>query len=54
MAHAFYAVGLNLHQPYGNLIELHNHPTNAWEAKQILLSYERPVRHQTTSLFQRD
>jgi alpha-amylase/alpha-mannosidase (GH57 family) len=44
MAHAFYATGLNLHQPYGNLLELHNSP-NAWEAKQILLAYERPPRY---------
>ncbi len=44
MAHAFYAIGLNLHQPYGNLLELHNSP-NAWEAKQILLAYERPPRY---------
>ncbi len=43
MAHAFYAIGLNFHQPYGNLVELHN--SAPWEAKQILMAYERAVRY---------
>ena len=43
MAHAFYAIGLNLHQPYGNLIHLHNH--EPWEAKQILHAYGRIPRY---------
>jgi 4-alpha-glucanotransferase len=45
MAHAYYAIGLNLHQPFGNLIELHNNKEQSWEAKQILLAYERAVRY---------
>ena len=43
MAHAYYAIGLNLHQPYGNLIELHN--SVQWEVRQILAAYERPARY---------
>ena len=40
---AYYAIGLNFHQPYDNLKELcQNSP---WELKQILLAYERAVRH---------
>lgn len=45
MTHAYYAIGLNFHQPHGNLIELHN--TQAWEAKQLLYSYGRPPRYVT-------
>ncbi len=43
MAHAYYAIGLNLHQPYGNLINLHN--TTPWEATQVLQAYARAVRY---------
>jgi len=43
MAHAYYAIGFNLHQPHGNLVELLN--TVEWEARQILAAYERPVRY---------
>ncbi len=43
MAHAYYAVGLNLHQPHGNLINLHN--STPWEAKQILHAYARAARY---------
>ncbi|HYK91366.1 MAG TPA: glycoside hydrolase family 57, partial [Acidobacteriota bacterium] len=43
MARAYYAIGLNFHQPYGNLIDLHN--TTPWEAKQVLFAYARAVRY---------
>ncbi len=43
MAHAFYAIGLNLHQPHGNLIDLINNQN--WEAKQIMEAYERIPRY---------
>ncbi len=43
MAHAYYAIGLNFHQPYGNLLELRN--GMPWEAKQILLAYDRALRY---------
>ncbi|MEN7548080.1 hypothetical protein AAG747_09170 [Rapidithrix thailandica] len=43
MAHAFYAIGLNLHQPHGNLIDLINNQN--WEAKQVALAYERIPRY---------
>ncbi len=43
MAHAFYAVGLNFHQPYWNLCDLHN--SAPWEAQQVLLAYARAARH---------
>jgi len=45
MAHAYYAIGLNLHQPYGNLIDLQNDKDMRWEAKGILLAYERAPRY---------
>ena len=43
MTEVYHALGLNMHQPPGNLIALHNSPER-WEAKQILWSYDRPVR----------
>jgi alpha-amylase/alpha-mannosidase (GH57 family) len=43
MTEVYHALGLNMHQPLGNLIALHNSPER-WEAKQILWSYDRPVR----------
>jgi len=43
MIQAYYAIGLNLHQPYGNLIDLHN--TVQWEAKQVLYSLARAPRY---------
>jgi len=43
MTHAYYALGVTLHQPYGNLIELLN--TQEWEARQIACAYERPPRY---------
>lgn len=43
MAHAYYAIGLNLHQPYGNLIDMINH--EKWEARQIMEAYERIPRY---------
>lgn len=43
MAHAYYAIGLNLHQPYGNLLELINN--QQWEAKQVVEAYERTPRY---------
>ena len=43
MTQAYYAIGLNLHQPYGNLINLHN--TVQWEAKQVLHALARPPRY---------
>ena len=39
----YHALGLNMHQPLGNLIALHN-SEERWEAKQILWAYDRPVR----------
>jgi 4-alpha-glucanotransferase len=38
-----HAVGLNMHQPLGNLLALHN-SEERWEAKQILWCYDRPTR----------
>ncbi|MFH1075263.1 MAG: glycoside hydrolase family 57 [Pseudomonadota bacterium] len=43
MPDVYHALGLNMHQPLGNLIALHNSP-EAWEAKQILWCYDRPTR----------
>ncbi|MBN1655617.1 MAG: glycoside hydrolase family 57 [Deltaproteobacteria bacterium] len=43
MTHAFYAIGLNFHQPYNNLVELLN--TQQWEAKQLIQAYARPPRY---------
>lgn len=42
MAPIYHALGLNFHQPPGNLIRLHN--SEPWEAKQILWCYDRPTR----------
>lgn len=43
MTHAYYAVGLSLHQPEGNLVDLaHQQP---WEARQIVWAYERLLRY---------
>jgi hypothetical protein len=42
MAHAYYAIGLNFHQPCGNLVDLHN--TTPWEARQVLHACARAVR----------
>lgn len=43
MTHAYYALGLNFHQPYGNLADLLE--ATAWEASQVVLAYERAVRY---------
>jgi alpha-amylase/alpha-mannosidase (GH57 family) len=43
MAQVYHALGLNMHQPLGNLIALHN-SDERWEARQILWCYDRPVR----------
>lgn len=43
MAEVYHALGLNMHQPPGNLLSLHN-SEERWEAKQILWCYDRPTR----------
>jgi 4-alpha-glucanotransferase len=43
MAEVYHALGLNMHQPLGNLISLHN-SAERWEARQILWCYDRPTR----------
>jgi len=43
MAEIYHALGLNMHQPLGNLIALHN-SDERWEVKQILWCYDRPTR----------
>lgn len=43
MAEVYHALGLNMHQPPGNLIALNN-SAEAWEASQILWCYDRPTR----------
>ena len=43
MAEVYHALGLNMHQPLGNLLALHN-SAEQWEAKQILWCYDRPTR----------
>jgi 4-alpha-glucanotransferase len=43
MTEVFHAIGLNMHQPPGNLLALHN-SAERWEAKQILWSYDRVTR----------
>ena len=40
----YHAVGLHMHQPLGNLIELHNQAQDNWEVKQILWAYDRVTR----------
>ena len=43
MPEVYHALGLNMHQPPGNLVALHNSPER-WEAKQILWCYDRATR----------
>lgn len=43
MAEIYHALGLNMHQPPGNLLALHN-SDERWEARQILWCYDRPTR----------
>jgi alpha-amylase/alpha-mannosidase (GH57 family) len=43
MRRTYYAIGLNFHQPYGNLAEIHD--ASPWEANQILRAYERALRY---------
>ncbi len=43
MAEVYHALGLNMHQPMGNLLSLHN-SNEHWEAKQILWCYDRVTR----------
>lgn len=43
MVEVYHALGLNMHQPLGNLLALHN-SNERWEARQILWCYDRPVR----------
>ncbi len=43
MSEVYHALGLNMHQPLGNLIALHN-SGESWEARQILWCYDRPTR----------
>jgi alpha-amylase/alpha-mannosidase (GH57 family) len=43
MADVYHALGLNMHQPPGNLRALHN-SEERWEVKQILWCYDRTVR----------
>jgi len=43
MPEVYHALGLNMHQPLGNLIALHN-SDERWEARQILWCYDRPTR----------
>ena len=43
MAEVYHALGLHMHQPPNNLRLLIE--TNEWEARQIILCYERPLRY---------
>ena len=43
MAEVYHALGLHMHQPPHNLSLLIE--TNQWEAQQIILCYERPLRY---------
>ena len=43
MTEVYHALGLNMHQPPGNLLALHN-SEERWEARQILWCYDRPTR----------
>ncbi len=43
MREVYHALGLNMHQPLGNLLALHN-SDERWEARQILWCYDRPTR----------
>jgi len=38
---AHHALVLNLHQPWGNIDLLRNHPKTAWQATEILYAYDR-------------
>ncbi|MFC1641194.1 glycoside hydrolase family 57 [Myxococcota bacterium] len=40
MSHVHHALGLTMHQPLGNLLQLHN-SNERWEARQVLWCYER-------------
>ncbi len=40
----YHALVLNMHQPWGNLDHLLNHPDTAWEAKEALFAYDRLPR----------
>jgi len=42
-ANIYHALGLHMHQPPGNIESLLRE--NEWEAKQIILCYERPLRY---------
>jgi len=41
MSEIYHAIGMNMHQPPGNLLRLHN-SDEQYEAKQILWCYDRP------------
>lgn len=43
MVEVYHALGLHMHQPPNNLKLLIE--TNEWEARQIILCYERPLRY---------
>ncbi len=43
MPQVYHALGLNMHQPPGNLLALHN-SDERWESRQILWCYDRPTR----------
>ena len=43
MAEVYHALGLNMHQPMGNLLALHN-SEERWEARQVLWCYDRTTR----------
>lgn len=43
MRDVYHALGLNMHQPLGNLLALHN-SEERWEARQILWCYDRTIR----------
>jgi len=43
MTTVYHALGLHMHQPPGNIALLLE--TNEWEAKQIILCYERPLKY---------
>ncbi len=43
MTEVYHALGLNMHQPPGNLLSLHN-SSERWEVRQILWCYDRPTR----------
>lgn len=43
IANIYHALGLHMHQPPGNIESLLRE--NEWEAKQIMLCYERPLRY---------